>query len=572
MTVIRRRELLTSGIAAAGVLAFGPSFWRTALAAPAALGEGPYGPLQPPGPLGFALPEGFAVREVARAGDTVGGHVWHPNCDGMATFAAPDGGWIVVSNSESSPPVGGVGALRFDADGTIVDGYPICAGTAANCGGGPTPWGTWLTCEEFDGGHVYECWPLGDRPAVVRPAMGAFQHEAAAVDPVERRVYMTEDKSDGGLYRFTPAAYPDLSAGLLEIAVADGGRLAWAEVPDPSGAAANPTRHQVPGTARFRGGEGIWCDSGVVYFSTKGDDSLWAYDTRTSEIERIYDPATSGTADFLTGPDNLTVHRSGDLFVCEDNGDSEFDVVMVTPDRIVAPFLRVSGPLHDDSELAGVCFSPDGTRMYVASQRAYATRSGGATRGAVYEITGPFRERPGGGDPGGGGDPAPPPAGGGIVVPAVPEPVAPPPPPAPVPVPAPAGAPSAATIHDVDPPGLRVRAARRMRLATLAGRGVLVTIRADEAARLDVALRTSALRSERGRRGSVDRPVMETLVESERAVRAGGTVRVRLRLPASRVRRLRRHRGRELRLRLAVQARDAAGNVAIANRVLVVTR
>jgi hypothetical protein len=55
-------------------------------------------------------------------------------------------------------------------------------------------------------------------------------------------------------------------------------------------------------------------------------------------------------------------------------------------------------------------------------------------------------------------------------------------------------------------------------------------------------------------------------------VRAGGTVRVRLRLPASRVRRLRRHRGRELRLRLAVQARDAAGNVAIANRVLVVTR
>ncbi|HWV88243.1 MAG TPA: alkaline phosphatase PhoX [Capillimicrobium sp.] len=564
MTVTRRRELLTSGIAAAGVLAFGPSFWRAALAAPAALGEGPYGPLQAPGPLGFALPKGFSVREVARAGETVagGGYAWHPNSDGMATYAAPDGGWIVVSNSESSPPVGGVGALRFDADGAVVDGYPICEGTAANCGGGPTPWGTWLTCEEFDGGHVYECWPLGDRPAVVRPAMGAFQHEAAAVDPVERRVYMTEDKSDGGLYRFTPAAYPDLSAGLLEIAVADGSRLAWAEVPDPSGAAANPTRHQVPGTARFRGGEGIWYDSGVVYFSTKGDDSLWAYDTRTAEIERLYDPATSGMAGFLTGPDNLTVHHSGDLFVCEDNGDSEFDVVMVTPDRTVAPFLRVSGPLHDDSELAGVCFSPDGTRMYVASQRAYAAQSGGATRGAVYEISGPFRPAPG---------------GGGAVVPvappAAPDPVPPPPPPpAPAPVPVEAGAPSATTIHDVDAPGLRVRAARRMRLATLARRGVLVTIHADEPARLAVALRTSALRRERGRRGSVDRPVMETLVESERAVAAGGTVRVRLRLPAAQARRLRRHRGRRVRLRLAVQARDAAGNVTIANRVLVIAR
>ena len=43
--------------------------------------------------------------------------------------------------------------------------------------------------------------------------MGIFKHEAAAVDARGRRVYLTEDLIDGGLYRFTPTRWPDLSAG-----------------------------------------------------------------------------------------------------------------------------------------------------------------------------------------------------------------------------------------------------------------------------------------------------------------------------------------------------------------------
>ena len=98
-----------------------------------------------------------------------------------------------------------MGAVRFDSSGNITDAYSICTGTRRNCAGGTTPWGTWLTCEEVEDGLTYECDVSGATSAVARPALGAFNHEAAAVDPDTGVVYETEDRSDGNFYRFTPA-------------------------------------------------------------------------------------------------------------------------------------------------------------------------------------------------------------------------------------------------------------------------------------------------------------------------------------------------------------------------------
>jgi secreted PhoX family phosphatase len=402
--MIRRREFLQASMVGAGALAFGPAFWRDALAAPATAGPGPYGPLQPADANGIMLPEGFTSRVIAQGGETVPGtsYQWHVFSDGQATYRTDDGGFILVSNSENPPDLGvpspnspgGASAIRFRADGSIADAYRILSGTQVNCSGGATPWGTWLSCEEHSQGQVWECDPTGEAAAVARPAMGIFEHEAVAVDPGGRCVYLTEDHASGGFYRFTPDDYPDLAAGTLEVAkVGEDGRVEWVRVPDPSGESA-PTRTQVEGMTVFNRGEGIWFDSGTVYLCTTNDDKIHTYDTETRRMDVLYDAAALDDPP-LTNVDNVTVSRSGDLFVCEDTTNSEdpgFDIGLITPEREVTRFLKVTGSTHTGagearSELAGVVFDPSGDRMFFASQRGFVT-------GVIYEVTGPFREKP----------------------------------------------------------------------------------------------------------------------------------------------------------------------------------
>ncbi len=255
MVALDRRTVL-KGAAAAGVMAWAGPFSGyvagpvQATSPPAPLPLGPMPDLRD-GLVRLWLPPGFEYRsfhdtEVPVTLDD--GTPLPGRHDGMAAFRGRHGNVILVRNHEVNNPGPAMGppdgsAVPYDAMarggtttivvtkyGEVLRSFTSLNGTQMNCSGGPTPWGSWITCEEtvngpdvgpdFTGapnipltkphGYLFEvpAWGTSSREPITRA--GRFAHEAIAVDPHSGTIYMTEDNFGfpSGFYRFRPRFNP----------------------------------------------------------------------------------------------------------------------------------------------------------------------------------------------------------------------------------------------------------------------------------------------------------------------------------------------------------------------------
>ncbi len=419
-----------------------------------------YGPLIPDRKRILNLPKGFSYRIISRQGEKMADGLLVPGKpDGMATFAGPKGKTVLIRNHEmsadsrkesafghrnellagvdrsrfydfgrgESPSLGGTTTLVYNhRTGKAEHQYLSLAGTNRNCAGGPTPWGSWLTCEESteiaggvveqDHGYVFEV-PASAATLAADPiplkAMGRFNHEAVCVDPRTGIVYLTEDRTDGLLYRFIPAAPDNLREGgrLQALALKDAPgfdtrnwealktpklpageaqEVIWIDIHDVESPADN-LRFQgfENGAARFARGEGMWFGKGEFYFACtngghNGKGQIFRYkpgaaegtpqeDENPGRLELFTEP---NNTDLVKSCDNLTISPWGDLVVCED--DNHPFVVGITP---TGQYYKLAENVGYRSELAGGVFSPDGSTYFVNIQHA----------GLTVAITGPWR-------------------------------------------------------------------------------------------------------------------------------------------------------------------------------------
>lgn len=441
MDLSRRHFLRNAGAAGLGFL----GLRELAARGPSPRVEG-YGELLKDPQRILDLPKGFSYRVFSKTGEKMDDGLLVPSShDGMAAFPGPDGRTLLVRNHEVSartvkrsafgdklelfkpgmrlydagegktPGGGGTTTLVFDTkSGKLEKHFLSLAGTIRNCAGGPTPWGSWLSCEETvekagkglekDHGYVFEVparAEIGLADPVPLKAMGRMYHEAVAIDPKTGIAYLTEDKSDGLFYRFVPSVPGKFAEGGKLQALALKGKpgastsnqgkgdpiepgrpieVEWIDldgVESPQDDLRKRGRDQ--GAATFARGEGMWHGREAVYFAcTSGGRNkkgqIWRYLPESSRLELFVEP---NDPNLLENADNMTVAPWGDLLVCE-NGKAPNQVVGVTPEGKLYTLARNAA---NGSEFAGVVVSPDASTVFVNIQ----------SPGLTLAITGPWR-------------------------------------------------------------------------------------------------------------------------------------------------------------------------------------
>jgi secreted PhoX family phosphatase len=448
---IERRTFLKGGLVLSATLGLGAPF-RALAQGGVHIGPSPdYGPLGPTpdantGLSLLQLPPDFSYVSMSFTGDPMPHGAQVPGLhDGGAALAGPGRRVHYVRNHEQSfvasrpdrqtsfAPArltydaggapGGTTTVVFDpSSGQHVRTYPSLSGTVRNCAGGPTPWNSWLSCEETlagtsdvleqTHGWVFEVPAKGRTKPAPIVGLGRFSHEAAAVDPATGIVYETEDRGQSGIYRFVPNRYGRLQNGgtlqMLRVpavpglitgqGLANGEQfdVDWVPIADPT---SNPfAQGRDQGGAIFRRGEGMWYGNGRIHFCSTnggvaGQGQIFELDPASNQLTMLFE---SPGAEVLSQPDNVTVSPHGGILLCEDPFGNAVFVRGLSPQGEIFDFVRndvvfdeppndvIAAGDYRSSEFAGASFSPDGVWLFLNVQRP----------GITFAITGPWERGP----------------------------------------------------------------------------------------------------------------------------------------------------------------------------------
>lgn len=421
MSLSRRNFFVLAGATMAGVSLISPlkKFYANTVK----MSKG-FGKLIPDSNGILDLPEGFQYKILSQTGARMSdGAIVPANPDGMATFRGKNNTTILVCNHEvnlaQKPDViasedkkydsltgGGTTTLVVDQNNQLIRQYVSLAGTSRNCAGGATPWGSWISCEETvvtpsynqpdspnnvakKHGYNFEVPAIG---GLVNPiplvAMGRFNHEAIAVDPKTGFIYQTEDREDSCFYRFIPKHKANLKAGgkLFALVIKDKPaintsigfpesvphQVEWVEIEnvDPD---EDTLRYeaQKKGAAIFKRGEGTCYANGEIYWTCtnggkEGFGQVFRYNLASNTLELYVESKGQKMLDY---PDNITFTPFGHIMVCEDGYPDQFLVGINTKGECYH-FARNA---FNESEFAGICFSPDNQTMFVNIQNPGVT-------------------------------------------------------------------------------------------------------------------------------------------------------------------------------------------------------
>ena len=475
----RRQFLHAATVTVGGVALAGPfsGFLADPLSAqPSSRPAVPLGPVpdQRDGVVRLLLPAGFRYRSFH---DTVtpivldDGTALPARHDGMAAFPARNGRVWLVRNHEVNgpgpafgpgPPYdsmarGGTTTTLVDRFGNVDRAFTSLNGTQMNCAGGEMPWGSWITCEETVNGpdvgadfttvpntpltqphgFIFEVPAGGQGSREPITDAGRFAHEAAALDPHEGVLYLTEDNFGfpSGLYRYLPRRGREhdgriRNGGRLQMLAVQGRpnadlaasqprgtryRVTWVDIDDPAPSfpytpgqpapTANDTairyvgdQGRAQGAAYFSRLEGAVFDRGTLWFTStqgggppeastgpiadgfgNGSGQVWAYHPRSRTLRLAYESPGPDTLDL---PDNITVRRRGGaLVLCEDGGNGNY-LRGLSPSGRLFDIAKNELPGQLNDEFAGATFGPGGHTLYVNIQ---------AGRALTFAIWGPWQ-------------------------------------------------------------------------------------------------------------------------------------------------------------------------------------